>query len=330
MRVSFLGNQALINGQYIQQGQTVVDILNYNFESIIEKSQKLHDDCREALYEEIDECRSSFLLAEIDGLIKKINEELKTAPFYKYDQDLIFADTLLETTNNFIDLAPIDTKHTDFDEDELQYLEDEIKGSLKYKREFSNLAETYREFVELWNAEDFPNARGMNSELRSFTNASNDYMAIDIMYDMVPDAYHVNIAEVYNIKTLGMYAYIDLFKTLKPENTIIRKCKNCGKYFLVNSGRNIEYCDNIPEGETRPCSEIGSLRAYAEKVKGDPLLTLYNRAYKTHYARRKKTTGEKRMTPNEFATWCDDAKLKLEKAQAGEITMSDFASWLKI
>jgi hypothetical protein len=133
------------------------------------------------------------------------------------------------------------------------------------------------------------------------------------------------ILESYELKYFHTFVCLDFFKMLQAGYSI-EECKNCGKNFLVTSGYSFEYCYDIPEGETRPCSEIGPLRAYAAKVKGDPFLSLYNRSYKTHFARRKK----KKMTDNEFNDWGKEAKLRLQQAKSGKITLADFAAWLKI
>lgn len=48
---------------------------------------------------------------------------------------------------------------------------------------------------------------------------------------------------------------------------------------------NVEYCDRIDLDEDKPCSEIGSKRAFQRKLEDDYPLKTYNRSYKTHYAR---------------------------------------------
>ncbi len=115
------------------------------------------------------------------------------------------------------------------------------------------------------------------------------------------------------------------FIKMVENNMKVRRCRNCGKYFIV-SNMNIEYCDNIAEGENKACSEIGSNRSFSKKLKQDPLLEAYNRAYKTRFAR---VRYSKKMSQAEFNEWYIEAKNMLESARSGEITSDEFQIWLK-
>ena len=71
----------------------------------------------------------------------------------------------------------------------------------------------------------------------------------------------VDIVEVAEIKKLDDLLSFELFHTLKS-NLIIRRCKHCGEFFIVRGRIDIEYCDRIKPGETKPCSIIGASRSY--------------------------------------------------------------------
>ena len=90
--------------------------------------------------------------------------------------------------------------------------------------------------------------------------------------------------------------------------------------FVVFSGHTLEYCDNIPEGETKPCSVIGSARQYNKKLKSDPILEVYTRSYKTHYSRIR--AGH--MTADLFKSWSKEAKTMHQKAYNGDISLDEF------
>lgn len=127
----------------------------------------------------------------------------------------------------------------------------------------------------------------------------------------------------YEIDTLFQLLYLEIVSMVNA-NVMIRKCKNCGKYFVV-SNRKIAYCDRIYTSGKR-CSSIGSSRSFQQKLKEDEALNIYTRAYKTHHARVKK----EKMSQSDFTEWCDEAKTKLEKARTGELDIADFQKWLKI
>ena len=105
----------------------------------------------------------------------------------------------------------------------------------------------------------------------------------------------------------------------------IKRCKNCGRYFVVDKS-NMEYCDRIAAGETKPCSEIGKSRTYEQKIaKGGTAMALYRKAYKTHFARIRSGT----MTREEFDAWKDEATAKRQDVETGTLDMDDYATWLK-
>ena len=130
--------------------------------------------------------------------------------------------------------------------------------------------------------------------------------------------------EEYEISSLFQLLYLEII-SMTQNGTLIKRCKHCGMYFVVNT-RKREYCDRVARGESKPCLEIGRARTYKKNMKEDPILDMYNRAYKTHHARRQKD----KMKPEEFCNWCNEAKAKLEKARAGELDISTFEAWLKI
>ena len=126
----------------------------------------------------------------------------------------------------------------------------------------------------------------------------------------------------YNITSLNQILNIELMSMLQDE-TMIRPCKNCGKYFIVTN-RNTAYCDRIDESGKR-CSAVGPSREFQKKMKEDEALKIYTRAYKTHFARVKKGTMEK----DAFTEWCKEAKERLEQARAGKLDVPTFQEWLK-
>lgn len=105
----------------------------------------------------------------------------------------------------------------------------------------------------------------------------------------------------------------------------IKRCKNCGRYFVIDKG-NVEYCDRIAAGETKPCSEIGKSRTYEQKIaKGGTAMALYRKAYKTHFARIRSGT----MTKEQFDIWKGEATVKRLFVESGDMSLDEYAGWLK-
>jgi hypothetical protein len=132
--------------------------------------------------------------------------------------------------------------------------------------------------------------------------------------------YHTYV--ISSLEDLLKYEVYEMSK----EDVKVKRCKNCNRYFVLEKG-NLEYCDRIAAGETKPCSEIGKDRTYQAKITGgNSPMALYRKAYKTHFARIR--TGL--MTKEQFEDWKAEALIKRSQAESGLIETQDYAAWLKI
>ena len=133
------------------------------------------------------------------------------------------------------------------------------------------------------------------------TAASSDY-APDFEMITLPNG-SIQIAPVVSINNVAQLMYHEIMNMIMQGHSI-RKCKNCGKYFVQYGDRMVDYCDEIPEGETKPCNVIGSSRQFTASLKDDPIKQTYTRVYKKYVARRRLKT----VTEGQFATWSAEAK----------------------
>lgn len=126
----------------------------------------------------------------------------------------------------------------------------------------------------------------------------------------------------YEIDDLRQLVYLEAL-TMIQAGTMVKRCKRCGKYFIVTN-RNVAYCDRIDESGLR-CSVVGPGESFQKKMEADEALQIYNRAYKTHHARVRKGT----MSQENFDEWRKNAKIKLEQTRTGELDIASFQVWLK-
>jgi len=90
---------------------------------------------------------------------------------------------------------------------------------------------------------------------------------------------------------------------------------------------NLEYCDRIATGESKPCNEIGKSRTYEARITGgDSAMALYRKAYKMHFA----CIRTEKMIKAGFDAWKDEATEKRKLTEAGSMNFDDYAQWLKI
>ena len=132
------------------------------------------------------------------------------------------------------------------------------------------------------------------------------------------------IYEEYKVEELAEVLLLELYHMILS-NTAVKKCRHCGIYFVVTN-LNVEYCDRKVSGAEKPCSEIGPKEAFKKKLEDDYPLKIYNRAYKTHYARVKNG----KMTQAQFNTWYLEAKDQLSSVRAGKLDVREYEKWLKI
>ena len=181
--------------------------------------------------------------------------------------------------------------------------------------EFLHRKETYLTPAELVKAfDDFNKTHGMNFQ--------KIHCRIDLFrYKSLFDAYGNSIlCEEINFEDLQSFLYFDFFNGIR-NNYIPNKCKHCGKYFLIQSGKYFNYCDRkLEDDPSKTCRDVGSRQKYNDKCKNDPIWQTYNRAYKTHYARYMK----KKMTVSEFEKWSRFASEIRDKTIAGKIPFDEY------
>lgn len=133
------------------------------------------------------------------------------------------------------------------------------------------------------------------------------------------------LCKVSTFETIGTFLYTELFDGLET-GFLPKKCRNCGKYFLLTSGYYNDFCDEIaPNEQYKTCKDVGARKKFDDKVKSDPIWLTYQRAYKTHYARVMK----KKMSKFDFSDWTDMAIELRGKAIKGEISFKEFEKKIK-
>ena len=105
----------------------------------------------------------------------------------------------------------------------------------------------------------------------------------------------------------------------------IRKCVNCGRYFILDGRSDIEYCSRpLADQPGKTCQDVGALNKYMDKVHADPIRKEFHRAYKRNHSRVR--VGA--MTQTEFLDWSDEAREKRDQCIAGVIDNDEFLEWV--
>ncbi len=147
-----------------------------------------------------------------------------------------------------------------------------------------------------------------------------DSHAIILKQDSSDGSTNRRIWQQLEYQHVGDFLYAE-FSDLVRGRISIKKCLNCGRFFLMNAHYNTDYCSQpSPEDPTKTCREIGAQVSYKNRVQNDPILKAYQRSYKTHYARINKG----KMTKKDFLQWCDKAIELRNKAQEGSISFDEY------
>jgi len=140
---------------------------------------------------------------------------------------------------------------------------------------------------------------------------------------MIRTHFHRFISRRYQVDTLSQMLELEITKMLE-NNIRFRKCKRCGKYFIMKGNYNTKYCSRITEGETRSCQELAAIENYKQKVEGDAVLQLYNRYYKRYAARARAGS----ITANSFKKWKYEAVVKRDQCIEGSVSLEEFDRWM--
>lgn len=140
-------------------------------------------------------------------------------------------------------------------------------------------------------------------------------------YGALPSHDVVELYEIGSLDDLFRFEFVNMVKY----NIYIKKCKNCGRFFIPRRRADAEYCDRIFTDNGRKCSEIGATLRYEKKVAGNPILEAHKKAYRRFNSRAR----AKKMTQTEFMAWSEEASKKRDACLAGELPFEEFVAWLE-
>ena len=115
------------------------------------------------------------------------------------------------------------------------------------------------------------------------------------------------------------------FTKMLEEDVRFRKCKRCGRYFIMKGNYDTRYCDRIAPGETRTCQDLAAQENYKRKVEDDPALPIYSKYYKRYAARVK----VRQIKEADFKKWKYQAVTKRNECSNGKISPEELIAWME-
>ena len=136
----------------------------------------------------------------------------------------------------------------------------------------------------------------------------------------------VSMIDTHQSDDLSAICYAVLEELVKTTNNPIKKCQNCGMYFIPSSRLDEIYCD-YPKENGKTCREQGAVQAYKERLKQNKALAEYRRLYQLKSMTVGRNKDNKQMK-KDFDKWKKEAKDKVNKLKHGVLTEDEVYEWL--
>ena len=136
----------------------------------------------------------------------------------------------------------------------------------------------------------------------------------------------VSMIDTHQSNDLSAICYAVLEELVKTTNNSIKKCQNCGMYFIPSSRLDEIYCD-YPKEKGKTCREQGAVQAYNERLKQNKALAEYRRLYQLKSMAIGRNKDNKQMK-KDFDKWKKDAKDRVNKLKHGVLTEDEVYEWL--
>jgi hypothetical protein len=114
--------------------------------------------------------------------------------------------------------------------------------------------------------------------------------------------------DTFYFYTLADVLYFEFMNVIKG-NVVIRRCKNCNRYFVPSGRSDAKYCNELAPGSEKSCAEIGAIKQYEKRLKNNLIIKAYRKEYKKRYAR----VLNGKLDRNTFFEWSENAKTKRDK-----------------
>ena len=136
----------------------------------------------------------------------------------------------------------------------------------------------------------------------------------------------LSMSDTHKSNNLSSICYAILEELSKTPNYPIKKCQNCGMYFIPTSKVDEIYCD-YPKENSKTCRELGAFQSYTERLKQNKAMGEYRRTYQQKFMQVRKDKENKKLA-KDFETWKKQAKQKINDMKKGKLTEDEVYEWI--
>lgn len=134
--------------------------------------------------------------------------------------------------------------------------------------------------------------------------------------------------DVYFFDDLGKAIFMDFKMLVQNDEVVVKKCKNCGRYFEPINRQAEVYC-NLPNLDGSPtCKSKGAGEIYRKNLKEVEGLLIYRRTYQKRIMEVSRNRADKKLKAS-FDNWKKKAQEKIKAYKNNEISEDELNSWMK-
>jgi len=160
---------------------------------------------------------------------------------------------------------------------------------------------------------------GYSREYKEIGNNSEH----DLLEALQNKKHLLSMSDTHKSNDLSSICYAILGKLVKTPNYPIKKCQNCGMYFIPNAKNDEIYCD-YPKENSKPCRDLGAFQSYTQRLKDNKAMGEYRKKYQKLFMQVKKN----KELSAEFETWKKQAKEKINDMKKGKLTEDEVYKWI--
>ena len=166
---------------------------------------------------------------------------------------------------------------------------------------------------------DFVMRDSYSKKYQEFSN-KNEY---DILESLHTKNMFLSMSDTHKSNDLSSICYAILDELSKTPNYPIKKCQNCGMYFIPISKVDEIYCDYTKEN-SKTCRDLGAFQSYTERLKQNKAMGEYRKTYQQKFMQVRKN----KELSKDFETWKKQAKEKINLMKKGKLTEDEVYEWI--
>lgn len=256
-------------------------------------------------------------------ILKDLDKEYKFELKGKYGDDETYLKETKKIYNNL--------------KEQLIYVQENIKNAVDYIYNINELDDlkpfthSQRYAVYLIKRKGNLYSYRKNDEIIQ-DNYSNKYDELghisenDLLTKLKEESMLISMVNTHKSNDVSSICYSILEELSKIDNYPIKKCQNCGMYFIPNSRLDEIYCDYEKEnGKT--CREQGAILSYNKRLQEKTPYTEYRKLYQQKFIFANKNRQDKKIQ-KDFENWKKQAKNQISKWKHEEITEDEVYKWI--